>query len=85
MSCQQEITTTAADGADWSRVEQVLRDEVSGTYPPGRGMLSTLVPGSLSSSFGHSRSTGTEVRPSDFAVNFLELGREAQAIGRING
>ena len=48
-------------------------------------MLSTLVPGSLSSSFGHSRSTGTEVRPSDFAVNFLELGREAQAIGRING
>ena len=84
VSCQLQITTMAAGGDDWSRVEQALRDEISGTYPPCRGMLSTLVSGSLSSSSGHSQSARAEVRPSDFAVDFLEPARQADSIGRIN-
>jgi serine/threonine protein kinase len=84
VSCQEAITTMAAGGEHWSRVENVLRDEVSGTYPGGRGMIPTLVPGNLSSLFGHSRCAGPEVRPTDFAVDFLEPGREADSIGRIN-
>ena len=69
VSCQEAITTMAAGGEHWSRVENVLRDEVSGTYPGGRGMIPTLVPGNLSSLFGHSRCAGPEVRPTDFAVD----------------
>ncbi|MCP4855229.1 MAG: serine/threonine protein kinase [Fuerstiella sp.] len=84
VSCQQALTPLAAGSNGWSRVEHVLRDEISGAYPAARGMVSTLVPGNLSSSFGHSRSVGPETRPTDFAVDFLEPSGEADSIGRIN-
>ncbi|MEO2024314.1 MAG: hypothetical protein ABGZ23_00365 [Fuerstiella sp.] len=56
VSCQQALTSLAADSEGWSQVEHVLRDEISGTHPVARGVVSTLVPGNHSSSFGHSRS-----------------------------
>ncbi|MEO1983946.1 MAG: serine/threonine-protein kinase [Fuerstiella sp.] len=84
VSCQQALTSLAADSEGWSQVEHVLRDEISGTHPVARGVVSTLVPGNHSSSFGHSRSVDPEIRPTDFAVDFLEPAGEADSIGRIN-
>ncbi len=83
-ACQQTLTGLAGDAEGWSRVEAALRDEVSGTYPLGRGMLSTLLPGNQDSPQGHSQIVGREVLPADFAVDFLEPGLDPESLGRLN-
>lgn len=83
-TCQQTLTGLAGDAEGWSRVEAALRDEVSGTHPLGRGMLSTLLPGNQESPQGHSQIVGREVLPADFAVDFLEPGLDPESLGRLN-
>lgn len=84
-TCQANLAELAGDDGSWSRIETVLRDEVSGAYPESRGMISTLVPSNLSSiDVTASRLVGTEVLPSDFAVDFLQPPEEPDSIGRLN-
>ncbi|HUG18317.1 MAG TPA: serine/threonine-protein kinase [Planctomycetaceae bacterium] len=83
-TCQQQLTELAGDADGWSRVEAVLREEISGTHPLGRGIISTLIPGNLESPVQSSRRFGREILPADFAVDFLEPGREPDSLGRLN-
>ncbi|HSG70125.1 MAG TPA: serine/threonine-protein kinase [Planctomycetaceae bacterium] len=82
--CQQQLTELAGDADGWSRVEVVLREEISGTHPLGRGMISTLIPGNMDSPVRSSQRFGREILPADFAVDFLEPGREPDSLGRLN-
>ena len=84
-ACQANLAKLAGDDGSWSRIETVLRDEVSGVYPQSRGMISTLVPSNLSSiDVTASRLVGTEILPADFAVDFLQPPEEPDSIGRLN-
>jgi len=83
-TCQHSLARLAGDENSWSRIETILRDEVSGTQPASRGMLSTLVPSSVSSLDVTRSLTGIEVLPSDFAVEFLQPPVEPDSIGRLN-
>ncbi len=83
-ACQQALTGLAGDAKGWSRVEAALRDEVSGTHPLGRGMISTLVPGNQEPPPGPGQMIGREVLPMDFAVDFLEPGLDPDSLGRLN-
>lgn len=95
--CQEKLENLAGDVSSWSRVELVLRDEVSGTQPLAKGMISGLIPASETSGTGaatdgfHSvasrASQGQYHGPfqaNDFAVEFLEPGVEADSIGRLD-
>lgn len=82
--CQQVLTRLAGDADGWFRVETALREEISGTHPLGRGMISTLVPGNQASPLGASQIFGRDILPTDFAVDFLEPGHEPDSLGRLN-
>lgn len=81
--CRQQLESLASDQANWSQVQNVLKQEVTQADAPAAGPLSTLIPVDAML-LSHVHSIGVEIQTSDFAVDFLEPAPGKDSIGKLN-
>ena len=79
VSCCEQLELLAADSGSWSRIEGVLRAETTGVQPVG-GAMTTLIRRDVSLAGG----TAVDLKPEDFAVDFLQPGKDPNSLGRLN-
>lgn len=83
-SCREKLEQLAAGPQTWQRIETCLKQEASGEhFPDGSHRVSTLIPtGPSSTSFAYPHPS--DVRPQDFAVDFLRPSANPDALGTLN-
>ena len=83
VDCRNTLEALAGGRDEWSKIEDVLRQETSIELAVGDGPRSALIPVDLSE-VASQRSIRFRLPPADFAVDFLQPCENTDAIGRLN-